>query len=151
MDCKLNLLFVKYLLFLSRLQNDNKNVFWNPIMSLLQDACNCSLSGSTLIIDSVVCTTNIEAATSEVNVTFTLLYSTSDGSRISSTVFEDLSNTFNMGNNLSLTVSSQTLDIKWPRDMPGRKITLPDEALLAILFVAGFIASTLIFITVIIM
>lgn len=89
--------------------------------------------------------------TSEVNVTSSLTYSSSDGNQTSSTIYQMLYAILNRGTSLSLRVSNQTLAIKWPLNEPDNPFTLPDEALLAILFVSGFIASTLIFTIAIVM
>lgn len=126
-------------------------MFLDPIMSSLTSACNCTLSGSTLTIDSLVCTTNYETERAEVTINSTLIYSNDDGDQTSLTVFQNLYDIFDMGNNLTFIVSNQTLTVKWPLDMPGNPVTLPEAALLTLLFVAGFIASTLIFVMVIVM
>jgi deleted-in-malignant-brain-tumors protein 1 len=125
--------------------NRNRDLFLPPIMKLLQEACNCSLSSSAVTIDNLVCIQD----PSELIVTLSLIYSSDDGSLISTDVFQKLNTTFTMGNNLTLTLSNnQTLSVKWSVVSPP--IVLPDEGLLAIMFIAGFLVSSIVFIIILV-
>lgn len=113
-------------------------------MSLLQDACNCTLSGSVLTIDNIVCSVEL----SELSVNATLVYSSNIGIS-SSDIFQNLYDTFDMGMSLSLTVSNRILSVKWPLD--ASPIVVPQEVVLTLLFVAGFIVAAVIISVVFIM